>query len=156
MIKNASIAKGETIHEILNQKTSIWCHPGCYSTFTSKSRNTPSKRKASLPSVSERVLKSKVPQFSREDFKSKCFLCTNECKPKDPKNPTSWKKWSVCEKEYLNKNNTSFKDVLLNICDERQDDWTNFYIILPSIHCQYQAKLEEIIHRATYNPVWRL
>ena len=124
VIKNASIAKGETIHEILNQKTSIWCHPGCYSTFTSKSRNTPSKRKASLPSASERVLKSKVPQFSREDFKSKCFLCTNECKPKDPKNPTSWKKWSVCEKEYLNKNNTSFKDVLLNICDERQDDWS--------------------------------
>ena len=136
-IISCSKIKGEKIHErlehILNSEdheTIIWSHKSCYCTYSSKSRNTTQKskkRKSSCPPVGERVTKSQVPAFSREDFKTKCFLCTKECKRKDPKNPQRWKKiqWSVCEKESKNPHDTGFKERILDICDIRQDDWSN-------------------------------
>ena len=126
-IRSVSLDKDDRIHELLEDKSSIWCHKSCYCSYTSKSRNityTPKKRKASVSSPYERVLKSMVPQFSREDFKSKCFICAKNCLPRDPKNPKRWKKWSVCENENLSNDTKSFKDTLLDVCDQRQDDWS--------------------------------
>ena len=46
---------------------------------------------------------------------------------KRSKNPQRWKKiqWSVCEKESKNPHDTGFKERILDICDIRQDDWSN-------------------------------
>ncbi len=106
-----------------NENTFLWCHKGCYCSYTSATRNQGSrKRPASCPPPSERVLKSHVPAFSREDFKTRCFLCTKLCIPKDCKHPDRWHPWSVCEKEVSGC--VSFKDTLLDICDQRQDSWS--------------------------------
>ena len=40
------------------------------------------------------------------------------------KNRNKWRVFSVCEKEYLKNDNISFKDRLLDICDQRQDNWS--------------------------------
>ena len=105
----------------------IWSHKSCYCSYTSNSRNTPvktKKRKSSCPPAGERLLKSQVPEFSREDFKTKCFLCAMVCEPKNPKNPKTWRQWSCCEKESKQSNGISFKDTILDYCDRRQDDWS--------------------------------
>jgi hypothetical protein len=111
--------KGDRYHGAIQDKISrasetdsdlfLWCHKSCYSTYTSSSRNDYSpappkkgkKRPASCPAPGERLLKSQVPSFTRDDFKSKCFLCTQQCQPKDPKNPKRWRNWRTCEKETL-------------------------------------------------------
>ena len=103
-IISCSKDKGDNIHvkleNILNcadQESMIWSHNSCYCSYTSTSRNTPvktKKRKSSCPPPGERLLKSQVPEFSREDFKTKCFLCAKVCEPRNPKNPKIWRQWS--------------------------------------------------------------
>ena len=137
-IISCSKSKGDSYHEVLQQlnksgggdkDVTVWCHKGCYCSYTSESRNVSKtrkapKRSASHPLVCDRLLKSQVSTFSREDFKTKCFLCAAECQSKDPKHPDRWRRWVQCEKEPLDENAPTFKDTLLDICDQRQDDWS--------------------------------
>ena len=44
-IKIISRRKGDNIHELIDQETSIWCHKSCYSSYTSVSRHPPKKEK---------------------------------------------------------------------------------------------------------------
>ena len=138
-IISCSKIRDDNIYEALehllnceNRESIIWSHKSCYCSYTSRSRNTTNKskkRKSSCPPVGERLLKSQVPEFSREDFKTKCFFCTEECQPKNPKNPKRWRQWSTCEKESTHSNCISFKEVLLDLCDERKDDWSNHIFV---------------------------
>ena len=54
--------------------------------------------------------------------KVNCFLCGEKCSEKDKKNPKRWRSWCLCEKEPLDKYSTNFKDTLLDICGQRDDD----------------------------------
>ena len=72
----------------------IWRHKSCYSSYTPRSRHVCYAVKYHETSImtpsddrSARVLKSHVKSFTREDFKTKCFFCTEACLPKDPKHP---------------------------------------------------------------------
>ena len=114
-IISISLAKGDSYHELLEHlvdesgalvsgKEVPWCHKGCYCSYTSVSRNVPKakkgvKRAASCPPPCDRVLKSQVPEFTREDFKTKCFLCSELCFPMDPKHLDRWQPWKQCETE---------------------------------------------------------
>ncbi len=137
-IVQCSRNKNDLYHEILQKKIDreddIWCHKGCYCTYTSNTRRKGRKRPSSCPPQCDRLLKSSVPMFTREDFKHKCFFCTQPCFPKDHKNPSRWRRWIQCETESLCDDEPTFKDKLLDICDERQDDWSKeIYVRLQAV-----------------------
>ena len=71
--------------------------------------------------ASKRLLKSQCSDFV---FKRDCLLCGNECKPKDSKNPHSWVQVRQCTTVDRDSDIT-FKQLLDNLCDERQDQWAN-------------------------------
>ncbi len=66
--------------------------------------------------------------------------------PKDPKNPQIWVHVCQCETE-KRPGHPTFKQVILDICDERQDDWSRMVevrvngaqIDLPSADAQYHT-----------------
>ena len=56
-------------------------------------------------------------------FKRDCLFCGQICEPKDPKHPQRWEPVSKCETE-KRPGQPTFKQVILDICDECQDDWS--------------------------------
>ncbi len=125
------------------------CHKSCYSSYTSVSRYVcdSNKRKSSgLLSSDEpprKVRRSQVPEFV---FKRDCLFCGEIGVPKDPKNPGRWVPVSQCETETI-PGQPSFKQVILNICDARREDWSRKVEIrvngahteLPTADAQYHT-----------------
>ena len=50
-------------------------------------------------------------------MKSKCYLCTELCLPKDKKHPSRWKPWKAL------KEGIELTTSLLEICKQRKDEW---------------------------------
>ena len=61
-------------------------------------------------------------------FKRDCLFCGERYDPKDPKNPQIWVPVNQCVIENR-PGQPSFKQVILDICDERQDDWSRMVAV---------------------------
>ena len=119
-----SKAKRDELHKSITSEE-IVAHKSCYCSYTSKSRNNESQKRKSLqvePGTSNRLLKSQ--KKSDFIFKRDCILCGCECKPKDKKNPGRWVPVKQC-RTVDRGSNITFKQQSENICDERQDQWSN-------------------------------
>lgn len=121
---------GDDLHTILasrvaseGESVSIHAHKSCYCSYTSRSRHSGvKKRKGSVSNnPGHRPLKSQIQQF---EFKRHCLLCGDECLPKDPKHPERWKQVRQCRTVDRGKGNRTFREVLEDICNERQDAWS--------------------------------
>ena len=142
----------QTVLDTQGDNASIGCHKTCYCVYTSKhnvAKYVAKKRKEGFPmSESEpqtsRIRRSQLPTF---DFKKHCFICGDECHPKDPKHPDRWERVVQCETSDR-PGITSFKDVLLDVCEQRHDDWGRKVEIrikgaltdLPAAEAQYHKK----------------
>lgn len=104
----------------------IECHKTCYCSYTSKqniAKYLSKKRKedfatSGIEPCASRVRRSQLPSFQ---FNKHCLICGEECVPKDPKHPDRWDRVIQCE-TCDRPGRTPFKNVLLDICDQRNDD----------------------------------
>ena len=141
-----------------NENHSLYYHKSCYCSYTSASRNCSDsrKRKAPCSSIPDRVTKSQVHKFTREDFKVNCFLCGEKCSEKDKKNPKRWRPWCLCDKEPLDKYSTNFKDTLLDICGQKDDEWgKQVEIRLRAVTSSLPA-FDGRYHRDCYNKFYKI
>ena len=114
------------LEALLNESgedVSINVHKSCYSTYTSKEKLTKHltlKRKhSSTDQLNVRISRSQVPDF---DFKLHCLICGKVCLPKYTKHPDRWDWVIQCETKDR-PGLPTFKDVLLDICEQRHDEW---------------------------------
>ncbi len=85
-------------------------------------------------------------------------MCTGDCIPKDPKNPSHWKQWRLCET--LTAGHNPFKEAILDICDQRQDDLSSAVFIrlqavltsLPAYDGQYHKHCYNQFRKIPKNP----
>ena len=101
------------------------CHKDCISSYTSKHHL---KRLAaesiidhSNPSIQPKKLRSQTKEFN---FKEQCMFCEEVCKMEDSRHPYP-KKNPVAKVSNNCTQNHSFKDTVLQICEDRNDDWSN-------------------------------
>lgn len=129
-IISRSKENGDDLHTMLasrvaseGESVSIHAHKSCYCNYTSRSRHNHVKKRKSSMSIDpgHRPFKSQTQKF---EFKRHCLLCANECMPKDPKNPERWKHVIQCRTVDRGKGNRTFREVLEDICHERQDAWS--------------------------------
>ena len=99
-------------------------HRNCVSTYTS---NTHIKRfllrQNRMPDkpVVKRTCRSDISPFN---FKEHCLICGEKCCPKpDPKHPNRWGRVIQCRTVYRGPDQSTFKDVIIDACDLRNDDW---------------------------------
>ena len=58
------------------------------------------------------------------DFKLHCIFCGESCSiVPDKKNPKRWRKAYFCRTSDRAKGLLSFKDVILQVCEQRLDEW---------------------------------
>lgn len=98
-----------------NHDLEIKFHNTCVSSYTSTehvsrcSKRSGGQRSQSEPPPLKRRLQQ--PVF---DFRCSCFICGDECKPKNLKNPSRWRRvvqWTTVE----------LKEKLLKVCEARGD-----------------------------------
>ena len=58
-------------------------------------------------------------------FKKHCFLCGKVCEEVDPRHPNRWRPVSYCRTADRGSAQKTFKDVILDTCDSRNDEWGN-------------------------------
>ena len=100
-----------------NSELQIRFHKTCVSTYTSKIHIERHKKR--LGSLLERpacdsAVKRRAyrPAF---DFKQCCLICGDACQPKDPKNPSRWRRIVQCKTVEL-------REKLLQVANERVDE----------------------------------
>lgn len=125
-LRNASEIRGDGLHEQLSHDLNLKyvCHKNCVSSYTSKfhiKRYLSQHDKANIESTAKRTCRSQVSLFN---FKEHCIICGEACEEKDPRNPKRWRRVVKCRTADRGDNKT-FKDVILDTCDERNDDWGN-------------------------------
>ena len=118
----ASRSRLDNLHELLSDgtDTKYWCHKSCVSTYTSKSHIKHHISKTDDAPPTKRSRRSEQEAFS---FQEHCFLCGKTCEEKDPRNPKRWRPFSFCRTADRGKGQKSFKDVILETCTERNDEW---------------------------------
>jgi hypothetical protein len=90
------------------------------------------------------VRRSQLPIFQ---FQKHCLICGDECIPKDPKHLDRWDRVVQCETSDR-PGRTPFKDVLLGICEQRNDELSRKVEIrlkgaltdLPAADAQYHKR----------------
>jgi len=134
-IINASKERGDELHIELQQKLSeddnltVTCHRSCVSSYTSTSHiKRYLKRQGQAqeqPSIEEppqkRARRSQLPLFH---FREHCIFCGDTCEiEKNAKNPNRWRKALLCKTSDRGAGSKSFKEVILDVCHTREDDW---------------------------------
>ena len=106
-------------------------HKSCVSTYTSSYHRGCKLHKRRLPNTSKRSaseppLIRRKSEFTEFKFQEDCLYCGEICLPKDPKNPKRWRRVVKCMTAER-KGNISFKESVLEKCDERglNDKWGN-------------------------------
>ena len=147
--------KLQSILDSQGDESTLNCHKTCYCVYTSKTnvdRHIAKKRKNDS-STSEcqpqevRVRRSQLPTFQ---FNKHCLICGKDCVPKDVRHPARWERVIQCETSDR-PGHTPFKDVLLDVCEQRNDDWGRAVEIrikgaltdLPAADAQYHKKCYE-------------
>lgn len=104
------------------EKATFQLHKNSYCSYTSKMHMK--RKNDSLKDTDEspvtRIRRSQVIAF---DFKSQCLFCAEPCKLIDPKHPDRWDRVVQCERKGA-ANVSSFKEVVLNLCADRNDVWS--------------------------------
>ena len=114
---------------IENKHLTIKCHRGCVSSYTSKShilRHLKRIHTADRPSINggpivaaKRFCRSDLPDFS---FKRHCLFCGMDCiMDYNTKNPSRWRQVYLCRTADRGKKTIPFKEVILEVCDARND-----------------------------------
>ena len=71
---------------------------------------------------------SKRSRRSEQDtfiFKEHCMLCGKTCEELDPRHPDRWRPFSRCRTADRGSSQKTFKQVILETCDRRNDKWGN-------------------------------
>ena len=125
-LRVASISRGDNLHEQLSSEpdANYWCHKSCVSSYTSKShiKSHVSKKGNNDAPPAQRSRRSELDTFI---FKEHCFLCGKTCEELDIRHPDRWRPVSYCRTADRGKSQKSFKDVVLDSCDHRNDKWAN-------------------------------
>ena len=109
---------------------SISVHQSCYCTYTSKEKIARAKKRTSDNddnTCSPRKTRNTAecirgPDSSKTfNFKISCIFCGQECLPLDPKHPERWDRVVKCMTNER-PGATSFKQAILEIADQRNDD----------------------------------
>ncbi len=118
-----------------NPCLTIKCHKNCVSSYTSSSHirsylkrqkqdDTPQELRSCLPKRSRRS------ELSSFDFKQHCLFCGEICSiSPDPRHPDRWRKARLCRTAERAGNKT-FKEVILDVCKTRKDEWARKVEIL--------------------------
>ena len=105
----------------------ITCHRSCASTYTYKHKIAKFfKKRTRSSSEPPQPLKRVKRSASNSDFnfKTHCIFCGDECaEERDPKNPGRWRPVSRCRTIDTGSNDRTFKDTVLQVCRERNDQW---------------------------------
>ena len=158
-LKQRSMERGDDFHVNLQaildssgKDAELQCHKKCYCSYTSRHNveiYIAKKRKQNF-STSElepntfRVRRSQLPSFQ---FLKHCLICGKDCVPKDPKHPERWVRVVKCQTKDR-PGQLPFKDVLLDVCEQRNDEWGRQVEIrikgaltdLPAADAQYHKK----------------
>ena len=138
----------EALIDKSGDESSIKCHKSCYCSYTSRQRHSKhlaNKRKSCCDNQTPiQVRRSQLPDFQ---FKEHCLICGKLCLPKDPKNPKKCQRIIQCETNER-PGLPTFKDVLLDICEQRIYEWGRQVKIrfkgamtdLPAADAQYHKK----------------
>ena len=122
----ASTSRGDSLHEELSEEpdAKYWCHKNCVSSYTSKShiKVEVSKKGDNDAPPAKQSRRSEQDTFI---FKEHCFLCGKPCEELDPCHPDWWWPVSYCRTADHGKSQKTFKDVILDTCDHRNDEWGN-------------------------------
>ena len=125
-LQTASISRGDELHEKLSHEpdAKYWCHKNCISSYTSKShiKCHVSKKSDNDAPPAKRSRRSEQNPFI---FKEHCILCGETCKQLDPRHPYRWRPVSKCCTADRGGSQKTFKEVILETCDDRNDDWGN-------------------------------
>ena len=126
--RTASIKRGDDLHEQLTneQDAKYWCHINCVSSYTSKShiKSSVSKQNGTDGPTppAKQIRRSEQETFI---FKEHCFLCGKVCEEVDPRHPNRWRPVSYCRTADRGSAQKTFKNVILDTCDSRNDEWGN-------------------------------
>jgi hypothetical protein len=114
----------EHAHDHVSERTDLYVHKNCASSYTSKhhlKRYLAHYSQQSEGSVVKRSRRSAIDLFH---FKEHCLICGEACSTTpDPKNPSRWKRVVLCRTADRGSDQKDFKDVIFNACDLRNDDW---------------------------------
>ena len=121
----ASHQRQDSLHETIEERDQIY-HTLCYTAYTSKEKiQRHLKRKSMATILDLPVLTSKrINDMTPFDFTVNCFICGTFCSVEmDTKHPDRWKKnpGMLCKTADRGKGKLSFKEVILNVCDQRGD-----------------------------------
>ena len=129
-IVEASKCRGDGLHLNLEpmvhdcDSSTRLLHRNCVSTYTSKTHIkcflSRQNRTTDEP-VGKRTCRSDNSPFN---FKEHGLICGEKCCPKlDPKHPNRWRRVNQCRTADRGPNQSTLKDVILDVCDLRNDDW---------------------------------
>ena len=106
-----------------NSDLKIWYHTNCVSRYLSpKSLSKLKRQDTSLVEPSSKNLRQSYTQF---EFRCHCLYCGENCDlQKCPKNPSRWRPAYLCHSTSRS-DSRSYKDYILRICSERNDEWGN-------------------------------
>ena len=111
-------------------------HRNCVSAYTSKThikRFLSRRNRKTGEAVVKRTCRSDISPFN---FEEHCLICGEKCCPKpDPKHPNRWRRVIQCRTADRWPNQNTFKDVIIDACDLRNDDWGSKFA------CELKVKL---------------
>ena len=129
-IVEASKCRGDGLHLDLEPMvhdcglSTLLLHRNCVSTYTSKThiqRFLSRQNRTTDEPVVKRTCSSDISPFN---FKEHCLIRGEKCCPKpDPKHPNRWRRVIQCRTADRGPNQSTFRDVIIDTCDLRNDDW---------------------------------
>ena len=127
MLKDGSMLRGDGLHERLLHDLSneYKCHKNCVSSYTSSfhiKRYLSQQDKANVEPTAKRICRSRESPFN---FKDHCIICGDACLKQDPRNPKRWRRVVKCQATYRGEKRKTFKEVILDTCDRRNDEFGN-------------------------------
>lgn len=127
-IVDASKRRGDELHATLasslqDTSRSLFVHRNCASTYTSKThikRFLQRQNKSTEKTDIKRSRRSAIKPFK---FQKHCLICWEQCSSEpDTKNPERWRRVVQCRAADRGQNQDSFKEVILQACDMRNDE----------------------------------
>ena len=126
-IKTCSGYREDRFYETIKENVEgRFYHSGCYANYTSKDHINRYLKKSGKRALTgdtnpnRKRTRSSLPSF---DFKLHCLFCGEFCQIlPDPKNPSRWEKAFLCRTTDRGGGKKSFKEVILQVCEERDDE----------------------------------
>ncbi len=122
-LRTASISRGDRLHAQPSEDSDAkyWCHKNCVLTYTSKAHIQ--KHIPKTPEFEQPPAKRNRRSENVFIFQEHCFICGTTCEEQDPKHPERWRPYSYCRTADRGKSQKTFKNVIPDTCDQRNDQW---------------------------------